>query len=183
MFLESLVSTSNLPKSWKMYLRRYWPHRQPVLANLTIHTYKLCISILPTFWNRLPVLTKSPTVIGQITIWYWWNYIPRKRIGDFVNTSRRFQNVRNGTFLSKFAITLWGHLLSIVIGQLFISWRFHFVLKNYLYLTILYMKKIASWKLNENLSSAHKQFLQINWKSEEKLLGDLALLQKVKSSI
>ena len=32
MFLESPISTSNLPKSWKMNLRRYLPNGQPVLA-------------------------------------------------------------------------------------------------------------------------------------------------------
>ena len=48
MFLESSISTSNLPKSSKMYLRRYWRNRQPVLAN-------------------------SPTGIDEITNQYWQN--------------------------------------------------------------------------------------------------------------
>ena len=43
--LESRISTSNLPKTWKMYLRRYWPKRQPGL-------------------------TESPTGIDQITNGY-----------------------------------------------------------------------------------------------------------------
>ena len=44
-FLDSPTLTSNLPKSWKMCLRRYWS-------------------------NRLPVLAKSPTCIGQTVYRY-----------------------------------------------------------------------------------------------------------------
>ena len=97
MFLESPISTSNLPKSWKMYLCRYWQNRLPVFAklptvigeiayrlakwptgigeipnclpvltNLKMQTYKLCISLLLTFRNLLPVLMKSPIGIGKM---------------------------------------------------------------------------------------------------------------------
>ena len=49
MFLKSSISTSNLSKSLKMYLRRYWPNH---------------------------ILAKSYTSIGQIVYQYWWNRIP-----------------------------------------------------------------------------------------------------------
>ena len=92
MFLESTISTSNLNKSWKMYLCWYWrnhipvlakssncvgqivfwywPNRLPVLTNLKMHTYKLCISLLPTFWICILVLTKSSTSICKIIYQY-----------------------------------------------------------------------------------------------------------------
>ena len=88
MFLESSISTSNLPKSSKMYLRRYWRNRQPVLANsptgigqFANRYWPICQLVLansPTdidqfanrYWPiRQPVLTKSPTSIGEILCW------------------------------------------------------------------------------------------------------------------
>ena len=67
MFLESQISTSNLPKIEIQY--RYWQ-------------------------NRLLVLAKSPTSIGQQACRYWptplqvlMNFLP---VGHFANTDRRF---------------------------------------------------------------------------------------------
>ena len=48
MFLESPISTKS-PPGVNQIAKRYWPNHQPVLTNLTIHTYKLCISFLSTF--------------------------------------------------------------------------------------------------------------------------------------
>ena len=263
MFLESSISTSNLPKSSKMYLRRYWRNRQPVLANsptgigqfanrywpirqpvLTksstgigqfanrywriwqyIHinnAYSYCrhAEIANRYWPiRQPVLTNSPTGIGQFTNRYWPKHQPVLAklptgidqiansflgsmvgdfvntgcwfgqyrlaiwsipVGDFVNTGWRFHNVGDGTYFNKFWWHLWGHLLSIVISQLFIGWRFHFVLKKRCTGQFFIWKKIASWKLNEIHSFLLKQFLQINWKSEEKLLDDFHIQNVVK---
>ena len=76
MFLESSISTSNLPKSSKMYLRRYWRNRQPVLANL-------------------------PTGIDQITNQYWRNlmlvYLGRNNFfcpGNFFANSSQIYIIR-----------------------------------------------------------------------------------------
>ena len=55
MFLESPISTSNLPKSWKMYLHQYRRNRLSVLGKW------------PTG------IGKSPTSIGKIAYWYWQN--------------------------------------------------------------------------------------------------------------
>ena len=74
MFLESSISTSNLPKSSKMYLRRYWRNRQPVLANSPTGIGQFANRYWPI---RQPVLTKSSTGIGQFANRYWriWQYI------------------------------------------------------------------------------------------------------------
>ena len=73
MFLESSISTSNLPKSSKMYLRRYWRNRQPVLANLPTGIGQFANRYWPI---RQPVLTKSSTGIGQFANRYWPNRQP-----------------------------------------------------------------------------------------------------------
>ena len=66
MFLQSQISTSNLPKSWKMYLCRYWPNCQPVLA-------------------------KTPTIIDQIANQFWPN---QQLVGNFANIGWRFGQYR-----------------------------------------------------------------------------------------
>ena len=87
MFLESSISTSNLPKSSKMYLRRYWRNRQPVLANSPTGIGQFA----NRYWrNRQPVLANSPTGIGQIANRYWPNRQPvlansPTGIGQFAN--------------------------------------------------------------------------------------------------
>ena len=74
MFLESSISTSNLPKSSKMYLRRYWRNRQPVLAESPTGIGQFANRYWPI---HQPVLAKSSTGIGQIANLYWriWQYI------------------------------------------------------------------------------------------------------------
>ena len=67
MFLESPFSTSNLPKSWKMYLRRYLPIRQPVLAKTQTGPI---LGYVPS-----PVFNKSPTGIGQIAFKIIWRHV------------------------------------------------------------------------------------------------------------
>ena len=164
---------------FKMYHRRhseivnrYWPIRQPVLANSPTGIDQFANRYWPI---RQPVLANSPTGIGQINNRYWRNHQPLNQgtswqfdqyrlaiwpipVGDLVNTGWRIGQYRLANWsipvgelantgwrigqyrlansecrrwyiLNKFAIILWGHLLSIVFGQLFISWRFHFVLK------------------------------------------------------
>ena len=44
-------------------------------SNLAMYTYKSCISLLPTFWDGIPVLMKSFTSIDAIVYWYRWNCI------------------------------------------------------------------------------------------------------------
>ena len=62
MFLESSISTSNLTKSLKMYLRRYWRNHLLVLAKLSTGIGE----IVYRYWrNRLPVLAKSFTGIDE----------------------------------------------------------------------------------------------------------------------
>ena len=62
MFLEFPISTSNLPKSWKMYHRRNWRNRQPVLAKSPTGFGQIANRYWP---NRQPVLAKSPTGIDE----------------------------------------------------------------------------------------------------------------------
>ena len=139
MFLEFPISTSNLPKSLKMYqiANRYWPNRQPVLAksptgiltNLTIHTFKLCISFLPTFWNCQPVLIKLPT--RSLVQWLVISSIP---VVDLANTGWRIGQYRlaispipvgelanTGWRIGQYRLANW----SIPVGELAnTGWRF-----------------------------------------------------------
>ena len=102
MFLEFPISTSNLPKSWKMYHRRYWRDRQPILAKSPTsigqitnlywriwqyihinyaHPFCRHSEIANRYWqNHQPVLAKSPTSIGQIANRYCWNCITRNKL-------------------------------------------------------------------------------------------------------
>ena len=64
-----------------------------------------------------PVLTKSPTGIGQIAnrYWpnhnrYWWNCIPRKRVGDLANTSWWFGQYQLAIWPIAVLISLCQHI-------------------------------------------------------------------------
>ena len=141
---------ANSPTGIDQNTNRYWPNCQPVLIKLPTRSLVqwLVISSIPvvdlanTGWRigqyRLAI---SPIPVGELANTGWrigqyrlanWS-IP---VGELVNTGWRIgqyrlaiSECRRWYILNKFAITLWGHLLSIVFGQLFISWRFHFVLK------------------------------------------------------
>ena len=67
------------------------------------NAYIWIMNILQSFWNCIPVLTKSYISIvywywqnrirvlaKSYTYLYWWNRIPRKRVVDLANTGRRF---------------------------------------------------------------------------------------------
>ena len=145
-----IAATPKSPTGIGQFANRYWPIRQPVLANSPTGIDQNTNRYWP---NCQPVLIKLPTrslvqwlVISSIPVvdlantgWRIGQYrlanwsIP---VGELVNTGWRIgqyrlaiSECRRWYILNKFAITLWGHLLSIVFGQLFISWRFHFVLK------------------------------------------------------
>ena len=96
MFSEFPISTSNLPKSLKMYHSQYWPNRQ-------------------TDWpNRQPVLAKSPTGISQIANRYWLNHQPvlaksPTSIDEFDNTSGVYKVPNN---LISFPTPLFSNLIS-----------------------------------------------------------------------
>ena len=63
MFLESLISTTNLPKSLKMYLRQYWQYRIPVMAK----SYTSIDKIIYQYWqNHVPVVPNSYIGIDEI---------------------------------------------------------------------------------------------------------------------
>ena len=138
------------PTGIGQFANRYWPIRQPVLANSPTgigqiaNRYWSNCQLVPWFngwWFRQYRLLIWPIPVGELanTGWRFRQYrlanwpIP---VGELVNTGWRIgqyrlaiSECRRWYILNKFAITLWGHLLSIVFGQLFISWRFHFVLK------------------------------------------------------
>ena len=90
---------------------QYWPNHQLVLTNLTIHTYKLCISFLPTFWNRQLVLPKSPTGIGQIANRYWPNRQPVLMKLYTKETSWRFSQYRFAILPIRF---LWLNITRLI---------------------------------------------------------------------
>ena len=79
--IGKIVLVKSYPSNGQI-IYRYWPNGISEFS-LAMHTYKLCISSLATFWNRIPVLTKSYT-------------------SNFVNTGIQYQNVGNGTFLDKY---------------------------------------------------------------------------------
>ena len=89
--------TNRLPVLAKLYTRfDEFEYRNLTLWQC-IHTYKTCISLFGIFSNHIPVLrlTKLYTDIDKILYqyWgnfipvlaksYWWNHIPRKRVGLF----------------------------------------------------------------------------------------------------
>ena len=130
---------ANSPTGIDQITNRYWPNRQPVLIKLP--TRSLVYNFINGWWFRqyrlviwsIPVgeLANTGWRIGQYRLANW--PIP---VGELANTGWRIgqyrltiSECRRWYILNKFAIFLWGHLLSIVFGQLFISWRFHFVLK------------------------------------------------------
>ena len=104
MFLESLILTSNLPKSLKKYLRRYWRNRILELTKSYNDIDKLVYwywrfytgigGIVYQYWqNCIPVLAKSYTVIDKIVYWYWekansfpWYTISSILVYGFTNT-------------------------------------------------------------------------------------------------
>ena len=85
MFVKSLNSTSNLPKSLKMYLCKYWrlvywDSRDLLL--IFAKSYTGICEIIYWYWrNHLPILAKSYTGIGEILVLAksckgcWWNHI------------------------------------------------------------------------------------------------------------
>ena len=80
MFLEFPISTSDLLKSCKTYLRRYSRIHLLVLAESPTCIGRITYwygQITNQYWpNCLPVLAKSPACIGQITYRYWPNSLP-----------------------------------------------------------------------------------------------------------
>ena len=141
---------TNSPTGIGQFTNRYWPKHQPVLAKLPTGIDQIANSFLGSMvgdfvntgcWFGQYRLANWPIPVGDFANTGWrigqyrlanWS-IP---VGELVNTGWRIgqyrlaiSECRRWYILNKFAITLWGHLLSIVFGQLFISWRFHFVLK------------------------------------------------------
>ena len=83
MFLESSISTSNMPKSSKIYLRRYWRNRQPVLANSPTGIAQFAYG----YWrNHQPVLAKSYAGLS----WPEWFFCP----GNFFANSSQIYIIR-----------------------------------------------------------------------------------------
>ena len=116
MFLESSISTSNLPKSSKMYLRRYWRNRQPVLANSPTGIGQFANRYWPI---RQPVLTKSSTGIGQFANRYWPNRQPvltnsPTGIGQFAN---RYWPIRQPVLIKSYTISCPDFLIFEIISQ------------------------------------------------------------------
>ena len=90
MFLESLISTSNLPKPMQMYHRQFWQNRLPALTKLYTGFAKsfACIGGIVyqncRIWHCIHINyaypycrhSKSFTGIGEIVNQYWWNHMP-----------------------------------------------------------------------------------------------------------
>jgi len=74
-------------------------------------------------------------------------------VGDLANTGWRFQIVGDGTFWNNFAITLYEdiYIQSCFANYLLVEGSISFWKKvHYLYLTILYLKKIRELKAKWN---------------------------------
>ena len=116
-FVRGIGSSSNFVNLWEF--SKKFPGKKKYSDQYTISPIRVG-DLVNTGWRFGPY---------RLVIWS----IP---VGDLANTGWRFgqyrlaiwpipvgnlANTGDGTFLNKFAITLGEHLLSIMIGQLFIS--------------------------------------------------------------